>query len=110
MSKVKSEVPAGPAKEFKMIQVRIQADLQDRIKEISAANSMSMQEFFAQALAHEVDRITQCKPLPVASPETIYIELQRVSQALADLEREQRAVGAQVGILVQAFADPASIV
>ena len=36
--------------------------------------------------------------------------LQRVSQALADLEREQRAVGAQVGILVQAFADPASIV
>lgn len=108
MYKVKSEVLTGQVKELKMLQVRVSADLIERIKAISAANSLTMQEFCERALGHEADRLTQCKPLPVASPETIYRELQRVSQALANVEREQRAVGAQVGILVQAFADPAS--
>ena len=92
----------------KLAQVRLPSDLAERVNVICQDKQMSQQEFLAQAVAHHADRITQCKPLPVASPETIYAELQRVSQALADLERKQRAVGAQVGILVQAFADPAA--
>ncbi len=92
----------------KLAQVRLPAEIADRVQTICREMQLSQQEFLMQAVTYHADRVTQCKPLPVATPETIYVELQRVSQALADLEREQRAVGAQVGILVQAFTDPAS--